>query len=290
MMSRKTMALLGATAVALLGGIAAVTRSPGPSAPASPPPAIVEPTANGDGWKMEIARLRNALDLERRERAELGAEVQRLRDRMRVIETRAVRAPGPRAANDERRQARESDRATSEHVARKPAGLDTAAIIAAGFEPTEVQAFRSQMDQIELERLYLRDVAAREGWLGTQRFREENRELSDSAEQVRAEFSEDLYDWMLYASGHPNRVGVAEVIAGSAAADAGVQAGDVILRYDDERVFDFRELRDRTRAGTAGDPTTVDLVRNGREISVTVPRGPLGGRLEPRAEEPPPAG
>ena len=66
---------------------------------------------------------------------------------------------------------------------------------------------------------------------------------------------------------------------GSAAADNGLQANDVIYRYAGERVFNSRELRELTAAGFAGETVPVEVQRNGELLLFYLPRGPVGVRL-----------
>jgi hypothetical protein len=164
------------------------------------------------------------------------------------------------------------------------------ALVEAGFPAAKVRAFKEKLDQIELDRLYLRDLAAREGWLDTPRFREEDLGLGDVAHQARGEMGDEFYDWMLYTSGQPNRVRIGEVLGGSAAAAAGFRPGDLILSYDEQRIFNPGELRDFTTTGTAGDMTPVWVMRGGQQMQVFVPRGPLGIRIDSATERPPRAG
>ena len=72
----------------------------------------------------------------------------------------------------------------------------------------------------------------------------------------------------------------------SAAAEARLAPGDVIYSYADRRIFSGGELRDETTAGTAGETTPVDVVRDDESLRVYVPRGPLGVILEPSSQEP----
>ena len=160
------------------------------------------------------------------------------------------------------------------------------ALLEAGFTRSEVAAFRTRMDDVQLERLYLRDRAAREGWLATRRYMEESRALDDQLFGARREFGDELYDWAMYSTGHANRVQVTEVMEGSAAADAGLAPGDVIYSYADRRIFSGGELRDETTAGAAGETTPVDVVRDGESLRLYVPRGPLGIMVEPSSQEP----
>lgn len=170
--------------------------------------------------------------------------------------------------------------------------FDPAPVLAAGFPPEEVARFRARLDELELERLYLRDRATREGWLDTPRFREESGALGRAFLGLRDEFDEGLYDWVLYSTGHPNRVAVTEVLSGSAAEAAGLRGGDVIVRYDQRLVLSPSELRDATADGRAGELIAVEVQRRGdpAPLRIFVPRGPLGVRMAPTRVEPPPAG
>lgn len=165
-------------------------------------------------------------------------------------------------------------------------------LVAAGFRREDVARFRARLDEIELKRLYLRDQATREGWIESPRFAEASQSLNAEFMGLRGEFDESLYDWMLYSTGHPNRVAVRDVIEGGAAASAGLQPGDVIVRYDDRLVLSANELRDATTQGRAGELVALEVQREGEPAPkrVFVPRGPIGINLAPTALQPPPAG
>jgi S1-C subfamily serine protease len=151
-----------------------------------------------------------------------------------------------------------------------------------------VDAFSRQIDGLEMERLYLRDQATREGWLDSSRYRQESRRISEAQRASRDEFGEQMYDWFLYSTKHPNRVRVEQVFEGSPADEAGLRVGDLIVRYDDRKIFGGQDLRESTVSGRAGDLTPVDLERGGEEIRVYVPRGPLGIRMHPTTRKPAP--
>jgi len=160
-----------------------------------------------------------------------------------------------------------------------PRRFDEEALVDAGFRPADAQHLRELYETVDLERLYLRDRATREGWMGTPRFAEESRALDERLDRLRPELGEDNYDWFLYASGQFNRVLVADVLERSAAEAAGVQPGDRILRYGDQRVFSASELAGLTTQGRGGDPVTVEVERAGGVQRLTLPRGPIGVRL-----------
>lgn len=281
-MTRTLAALAGAGLAILVLVVGLRSAEPGSAASTDAPLGVPEDGRGAaDALGAEVARLRDALRLEQALRQQLAAEVAALRERvgeMAALDPGApVSAGAPAAAP------------SLDEAARAPSpSLDEAALLRAGFDPADVRSLRSELDAVALEQLYLRDRAEREGWLGSPRFAQENAALADRLEFLRDESGDALYDWFLYASGRPNRVRVVEVMEGSAAALAGLDAGDAILRYDGRTVFSMAELREGTRAGTAGETTPVDVVRDGRERRIYVPRGPLGVRIAPVAEEPPP--
>ena len=86
----------------------------------------------------------------------------------------------------------------------------------------------------------------------------------------------DSFDLLLYASGQPNRVVVESLLKRSPAAEAGLEAGDVILSYDDRRVFHPAELKQMTASGSPGESVSIEVLRKGRQVSLGVLRGPLG--------------
>ena len=127
------------------------------------------------------------------------------------------------------------------------------------------------MRQIEFD-----DRARREGWVNSPRYFAEAAALRDGSQAVRQELGDDAYDRYLYASGRPNRLVVSNVIATSPAERAGLQPGDVILSYGDQRVFSTQQLTDLRSSGDRGTPVTLDIVREGRPMQITMPRGPMG--------------
>ncbi len=66
---------------------------------------------------------------------------------------------------------------------------------------------------------------------------------------------------------------VAQVVEDSAAADAGIEVGDVIIRIDGETITDSSDLRNRIGLTRIGSDIELDLIRNGRALSVEVEVG-----------------
>jgi hypothetical protein len=227
--------------------------------------------------------LERQLAEERAARALLEEAVAALEERVAALDPDPIDMPGSRpsdaagfSADPDRPASRPADRAV----------IDADVLIAAGFSAQEAAALQERWEAFEMERLYLRDQAAREGWLGTPRFREERLALDARQAALRSELGDDSWDWVLYAAGHPNRVVVQSVLARSPAAEAGLRPGDVILGYADQRVFDGRELRAATSVGRAGETVAVELLRDGATRRVFVPRGPLGVRLDTTSTQP----
>jgi len=160
------------------------------------------------------------------------------------------------------------------------------ALLQAGIDRITVDLWQQRRSAQELERLELRDQAVREGWFGTERFIEASRDLNSRRIELRDEIGDDAYDRYLYASERNNRLMVASVIAGSAAADAGIQAGDVVLSYDAERLFHYADLIDATSAGNREDWVEIGLQRGADLISFWIPRGPIGIRIEESRQVP----
>jgi S1-C subfamily serine protease len=68
-------------------------------------------------------------------------------------------------------------------------------------------------------------------------------------------------------------VGIVDVVAGSPADDAGVQVGDVMVRFGGDDVSGVDEFRDAISSHEPGDEVSVDLVRGDQHITVTLTLG-----------------
>jgi S1-C subfamily serine protease len=110
--------------------------------------------------------------------------------------------------------------------------------------------------------------------------RDEFRQLDDKEESLRDQLGESAYDAYLYASGQSNRVAVTSVLASAQAGQAGIEAGDHILRYDNQRVYNWRDLRTATTSGDISDVVEVEVDRDGETLQFYLARGPLGIRMD----------
>ncbi len=162
----------------------------------------------------------------------------------------------------------------------------TDTLIEAGVDPSTADAISRRQSELQLKRLELRDKATREGYLRTPQYRDELRSLMSADVSIREEVGDEYYDRYLYLSGQPNRIGVRSVITGSAAEQAGINQGDVIVSYDDSRVYNWNDLNSATTTGDRNEYVNVTVRRGESEFLVSVPRGPLGVRLSPTREDP----
>ncbi|MEN8177821.1 MAG: PDZ domain-containing protein [Pseudomonadota bacterium] len=161
-----------------------------------------------------------------------------------------------------------------------PSGiLSVAALVENGLDPQLAAEIVKQKNLSDMQQLELRDQAIRDGTFGKQEYFKALRELNGTVPALRSEIGDDAYDRYLYTLGQSNRVIVTSVIPGSPAEQAGVQGGDLILAYDDKRLFNWSELRSATSEGELGEYISINIQRNSTRISLLMPRGPLGVRM-----------
>lgn len=258
--------------------------------PAVPPPQPQPQTARdfdhaADYQRLErmISSLTEIVDLEVAERRRLEDQIAVLTEQVEQLLRPGTQA-SPAAADA---AARAAARSRSDAAARRVAGeVNVERLIDAGFAPDVADRLKKELDQVALDRLFLRDQAVREGWLNSARYRDELRALNQRQAALREELSPTDYDRYLYALGRPNRVVISSVLSGSPADQAGLQTGDAILSYNGNRVFSPSEIRRETSRGDAGSMVPVEVLRNGQIEVVYLPRGPLGVNMSASSSKP----
>jgi membrane-associated protease RseP (regulator of RpoE activity) len=160
------------------------------------------------------------------------------------------------------------------------------ALLRAGVLPDVAEEILWRDSQLSLARLELYDEASRNGWLRSDRYRDELRRINEQRVSIEDEIGIDAYDRYLYETGQPNRVAVESVLPGSAGEESGLLPGDVIQRYGDVKVLDFQDLRAATSAGERDELVSVIVVRGGEPVELLLPRGPIGIGLEATRAEP----
>jgi len=152
-------------------------------------------------------------------------------------------------------------------------------LIRGGIDPSLAEDIVRRKNSIELKRLALQDRATRDGYLNTQQYFDELEAINSDDVSLREELGDERYDEYLFASKQNNRIRITSVMLGSAAEQAGILNGDVVLSYDNIRMFTWQELKDATSAGQLGEYVSISIYRNGEIFSFSVPRGPLGVQL-----------
>ncbi len=152
-------------------------------------------------------------------------------------------------------------------------------LIENGMDRVQAGLLRARYEQLELERLYLRNQSRREGW-DRQRLRDELRAVERKESEIKDQLGEDAYDAYRFAAGLPNRVAVTSVLPSAQAGEAGIEPGDFIMRYDDERIYDWFDLQEATAAGQVGEMVSLEVERDGETLQFYLQRGPLGIRMD----------
>lgn len=218
--------------------------------------------------------LEAALDVEVALRQSLQAELVAITEQMTELQADDSgddaredprRQEGARAAIQERIASRFGDRTNN--------GPDRRLnqLVEAGFSPDQAQRITEREAELQLEGLYAQYDAVREGEpfdLRTVRF--------DPQDQLRQELGDASYERYLDATGQSTSIGVQRVMEGSAGQAAGLQAGDQVIAYAGERVFRTSDLNKLILEGTPGQTVIVDVLRDGQQIQVFMPRGPIG--------------
>ena len=231
--------------------------------------------------KLDSRDASDALQKEIAARQQLAQTVARLEKELHELKTqlapqlRASTTPAPSAA------APPQDATHSNEPV-----FDEAALRSAGLSMTLVKQTRERFEQLEMDRLFLRDRAIREGWMGTARYSSEVEKLEGRKQDINNSLGDDGYDAYLYATNQPNRVLIREMLQGSPAKGAGLLPGDSVLRYDGKRMFGTRDLQSATTGGPIGESVPVEIQRNGQVMTLYLPRGPLGVYLDADSAKP----
>lgn len=144
-------------------------------------------------------------------------------------------------------------------------------LTSAGFTQADARHIETRLEELRVDAMQSRYEALRSG--------EPQNALSafgDGSATLRTELGDDDYARYLAATGRPTNVGVSTVLSSSAAQTAGIMAGDEIVSYAGQRVFDTRELNQLLLEGNPGEQVIVDIERDGQPLQLVMPRGPLG--------------
>lgn len=241
----------------------------------------------------KFEQLQQAFDEASAERAQLADSVAQLNRQVDAVESDLINQNSLMMNYENPGNADDAGSSTDQPVAesgefgRRPdTQVRLNSLLLAGVDEQNASSIQARQDQFQLDRLELFDLAEREGWIDTDQFSERLEELEDQRVDLRTELGDAAYDRYLFELGRSNRVVVSSVINGSAAQIAGLQNGDVIMAYANERIFSTRELQTATREGQRGESVSVSVEREAQLINAEIPRGPLGVTLSMTMREP----
>jgi hypothetical protein len=272
----KTLSLVLAGLMAGLGIALWLQPSSAPSveAEAASAPAPIARSGSDDGGIEEarLAALEDAFAAEVDRRVALEAEVAELSTQLEALGERPIRAT--RARDNPGNQIDPSlerfiDRTQREGPAtqeeRQRLAVDR--LIAAGFAPDRAEWINRRTQELRMQTMQAQYEARREG---------RPPPADVEATTLRTELGDQDYERFLTAQGRPTSVNVMGVLASSPAERAGLQQGDNIVSYDGKRVFDIQELNELTLGGTSGESVVIDVRRDGQNLQIVLPRGPIG--------------
>ena len=163
---------------------------------------------------------------------------------------------------------------------------NTENLIASGINPDIAEDILRRIGKQDFRRLELQNLMQRSNSTQRREYSKELRELNSNKISLRTEMGDDAYDQYLYVSGQNNRVKVSSVMAGSPAESSGFQADDIILYYDNKKILSWPDIRAATMQGEIGSYTSIEIIRDGAQMSLMVPTGTLGVQLDAVQAEP----
>jgi uncharacterized coiled-coil protein SlyX len=263
--------VVGAALSMLLMAVWAFDREPASSAPANDPKRLAE-------LETRLAREIRTRETLTARIGELDAELATLRSLIDQVASSATPESTASPEPDGTDTSPEAEAAKTD-----AAGFDRGRLADVGVDPREIDRLQEIWETNQMARVRLLNQALREGWFMEQRHQDE---LAALEAELHQELSEEELDRYLYAIGQPNRVQAQQVFSGSAASTAGIEPGDVILRYDDTRIFKPRDLLLATSSGRVGESVRVQVLRGDRRLTLYTERGPLGVMLRPVSQAP----
>ena len=260
----------GAWGMALVGTPEPAATTATATSPAAA--AFQEAKESGDPEQLQavVESLVTLLDQEISERHILAEEIRLLRADVERLQGAQAMGDAPASISGERVSSRIQTRRDQQRQDRRER------LLAAGFTQRDLEAVERRSAEATIRQMELDDRARREGWVNTPQYFEEARRLQSGPAAARGYLGDEAYDRYLFASGLPNRIFVNNVIATSAAEQAGLQQGDIVLSYGGEPVFTTDELVRLRSSGDAGSTVTMRIMRDGQSMEVTLPRGPIG--------------
>jgi len=204
--------------------------------------------------------------------------VESLERRLQLLEAEAAERQAAEQEFSERREEIMARRAAAAAGGQQLRDQQVSMLVEAGFSNERAEVLLRRADELRYESLQQSYRALRG--------EAEDVEAAPPMQALRQEIGDSEYDRFLFGLGQPNRVAVADVFQSSPAAAAGLKPGDILLAYDGQRMFDSQDLRESTMNSDPGQSVVLDVLRDGRRISLYVPGGPIGIQLGARRTDP----
>jgi PDZ domain len=162
------------------------------------------------------------------------------------------------------------------------------ALAGVGLDATKMADLERRYRALAAAEVQLRHNAEQEGSLDSTSLAEKLDLIATARLSIRQEIGDEAYDLFLFAIGEPNRVFVTDVEQHSPGEIAGLQAGDVVVRYDGARLFSTDDLLAEIDAATPGKVVRLDVLRQGNPIQIEVADGSPGTGFAATQEPPAP--
>lgn len=249
-----------------LGAIAATVISHGDG----PARFETEVTASARSLDGKVSVSSERADYERRI-AELTQALQTLETKSKSLTSDSVATvtPDMKTALGFEQRAMETSKKAQAMIER----AQTAALLGAGFTQERINWIRSRTDELRVEF----ERRAHEGKVGQQMA---IAYMIDPDLDLTKELSEEEYGKYREALGRPAGIRLEQVLPSSSAQASGLKPGDEILRYGGNRVYNEPMMKAMIKANGTGT-AAVEVLRDGRKISLVVAGGPLGIRAAP---------
>lgn len=184
-----------------------------------------------------------------------------------------VAGPQPRPPPPTPSEQREYFQALVDEMSANRKKRATEMLLAAGYSAGQIEWLRNRSAELQKERRQA-ETERRIRGLPVDPAKE-MAYLYDEDIELRYEIGDDEYERYRKALGRPVNVDVTEVLPGSIADSAGMKVGDVIVSYDNKRLFNLGELNG-SAIGKVGKTAVVTVKRDGQLMQFVVPGGILG--------------
>jgi hypothetical protein len=238
------------------------------------PGSVDEPGAE-TGLDERLQHIEQALAEEREARIALEDTLAMLFEELERLEGADERtAARIQAAAESERQARAAERRGQRNEAdwmRSYQEHRVATLIEGGFSEEEARRALQLESEASFKAMQLAWEAQRNGEaidvMGS---------MSNPQSILRTQMGDEAYARYLEAQGQPTAIRITRVLGGSPGNSAGLQAGDELVSYNGERVFNVMELRNGTMQGQPGEDVVIEIERDGVRMQLTLPRGLIG--------------